>query len=62
MSKKKYSIGFTYTKWIDVEAIDEVHAIDQAIHYDLKWPNKYPLEIDETADPIVYENNDDAVA
>jgi hypothetical protein len=57
MEKKKYSIGFTYTKWVDVEAIDAVHAIDQAVHYDLKWPDKYPLEIDETADPIVYEVN-----
>ncbi len=53
MDKKKYSIGFTYTVWVDVESNDEQDAIEQACNKDYHVPDHFELQ--EYADPIVHE-------
>jgi hypothetical protein len=59
----KYSVGFTYTVWVDCEAATEeeavVRAIDEPYNYVDVHNTNARMELNEFDDPIVVENDED---
>ena len=52
----KYSVGITYTHWIDVEAENTHDAIEKAVQVE---PTLDQMELNEFDDPVVYEHEED---
>ena len=59
---KKYSVGFTYTVWVEVEAEDETDAIDQALEVEYDFQDTQntgaKMELNEFDDPIVQQEEE----
>jgi len=54
---KKYSVGWTYTVWVDVEANDGDEAIEKALEVQYNFVDVHKtgaiMELQEFVDPIV---------
>jgi hypothetical protein len=59
----KYTVGFTYTVWVDVEAEDAQDAIAATMEVDYNYVDVHNtnarMELNEYDDPIVIENDDE---
>ena len=59
---KRYSVGYTYTVWVEVEAENETDAINESLEipYDFRdiRNTDAKMELNEFDDPIVLEVED----